>query len=64
MQRLGDFVVLFCDNCGYEEEIHYKEIERKSLRCPQCKHFVEYEEVTPYIERDNLGDRDLIWDDE
>jgi hypothetical protein len=64
MQRLGDFVILFCDNCGYEEEIHYKEIERKSLRCPQCEHFVEYEEVTPYIERDDFGDKDLFWDED
>jgi len=45
MQRSGDFVNLYCDNCGYEEEIHYKEIERRSLRCPSCKHFVDYEEV-------------------
>jgi len=58
MKRLGDFVTLFCENCGYEEEIHYKEIERRSLRCPQCRHFVDYEEV----ELDGRNDR-FMWED-
>ena len=60
MQRFGDFVILFCDNCGYEEEIHYKEIERRSLRCPQCRHFVDYEEVTLDVDRSDK----FMWDDD
>jgi len=59
MRRLGDFVVLFCENCGYEEEIYYKEIERKSLRCPQCGHFVDYEEV----ELDESRSDKFMWED-
>lgn len=50
MARAREFVLLYCDNCGYEEEIHYKEIERRSLKCPQCGHYVDYEEVTLYDE--------------
>lgn len=44
MRMSSSFVVLFCGNCGYEEEIHYKEAERRSLRCPQCRHYIDYEE--------------------
>lgn len=53
MRRTGTFVILYCDNCGYEEEVHYKEIERRSLRCPHCQHFIDYEAVDEYEEFDS-----------
>lgn len=44
MRMSSSFLILFCDQCGYEEEIHFKEAVRKSLRCPQCGSFIDYEE--------------------
>ena len=61
MQRSGDFVNLYCKNCGYDEEMHYKEIERRSLRCPECGHFADYEEISDYA--DDLSKPELDWDD-
>lgn len=54
MQRHTTFVILYCDSCGYEEEVHYKEIERRSLKCPQCGSFIDYEEVSEFEEHDEI----------
>jgi len=61
MQRSGDFVNLYCSHCGYEEEVHFKEVERRSLRCPQCRHFIDYEEVSIYTDKEDLP---TIWEDD
>ena len=62
MQRSGDFVNLYCSSCGYEEEVHFKEVERRSLRCPHCGHFIDYEEVSIYSDKEDLSQFDF--DDE
>ena len=42
---VNDIVVIFCNECGYEEELHYNQFKRKViLNCPRCGTFLDPEE--------------------
>ena len=60
MRMSSSFLVLFCNQCGYEEEIHFKETVRKGLRCPECNSYIDYEESG----LDDIEDWDDILDEE
>lgn len=59
--RSSEFALLYCSICGYEEELHYKEIERRSLKCPECGAYIDYtqttaEDVWDYFSEDEVDD--------